>query len=66
MVMIKEPGGLLKADLTAEGVFKPVMIGEVFSRTPLPHQPCRGIDANKTAEVKGLMEVKPSPCNGVA
>jgi hypothetical protein len=33
-VMIEEPGGLLKADFVTERVFKPVMIGEAFSRTP--------------------------------
>jgi hypothetical protein len=30
VVRVKKPRGLLKAHLVAEGVFKPVMIGEVF------------------------------------
>jgi hypothetical protein len=47
------------AAFSAEDVFKPVMIGELFQPRPLLPPSVRGIDGNTTAKVKGLMEVRP-------
>jgi hypothetical protein len=66
-VMFKEPGGLLKADLTAEGVFKSFMIGEVFLPHPLLPATVQGNWRQQNGGGQGVDgEVKPSRCNGVA